>query len=242
VFSWQPKQKRRCCLPGVGDVVINTPGWIAGLGLETLRATCEAMECRVALQLHDPQSTMASLTLGKDTVVYPLIARVGPSPPINLASSALRDWRMCDYFSGSPGVGLRLKELCICIHGGKNVPDDLVLMALLETVVVLLSAPSFKGREGRFCDCLPLDGKVVGLAFVQSVVVDGPEGPVLELISPCRSFDQVNVVARVNHETPTILRQAFYNKNPAVSKKKHYAAHAMTGSKFILRSKDYGNS
>ncbi len=221
-------------------VIVNSPGWISGLGLETLRNTYAVMKCRAALQLHDPQNALHPVLLTSDAVVYPLVARTFVPIPRGMPSSLMRDWRMCDYFEGTSVVRHPLSKACIAIHDGDDVPDHLVLPALLETVVALMIAPSFRGREGRFCPVLPDDGVLVGLAFVKGIVVDGLEGVLFELRSPVKSLEQVNVIARMHHETPSSLRSAKYSENPAANKMEHYAIAPMTGAKFILRSnKDF---
>lgn len=236
LFSASVGRLARAIPKDAHHVIINTPGWISGLGLETLCNTYEVMQCGIALQLLDPQST--PISLGQNALVVPLASRTFIPCPRSFSASSMRDWKMCEYFFGCPVVRLPLENVCVALYDGAEVPDHLVLMTLLETVVVLESAPSYAGREGWFCPTLPTDGTLIGLAFVRSVILDGTEGPVFQLQTPVKEFKSVNVLSRMCHETPTTLKSPFYSENPSINKSKHYANQPMTGSKYVLRNKD----
>ena len=143
--------------PGM-PVVINTPGWITGFGLETLVATASVFKPSAAFQIHDPQSHIAAtVSLGEATTAYPLIGCGGGGVvvPLSLPAVLLRDIGMKRRLGvglavslAAPLVKVALSRICIAIHNGEKIPDELVLHAIVKTVVALVRSKSFVWREG----------------------------------------------------------------------------------------------
>lgn len=214
-------------------VVINTPGWITGLGLETLNVTHDALKPTAVLQLHDPSSPICPLSFAPAaTPVYPLVSCAGSSGEVveQVTASQLRDFSLTRTILSCPKrLVFPLSSVCIAIHSGSDVPDNLVLAALLHTVVALLSSQLSRGRGGRFSPELPCDGVLVGFGIVR-----GFENGSLVIESSCDDVRMVNVVARAMHDLPSVEGSS---KNAGVNNK-HYATFSMTGNKFILRHKD----
>jgi hypothetical protein len=207
-------------------VVINTPGWISGAGLDTLVAAHAALGPKTVLFLQDAATTAVELPFPG---VSALLSVASGAMTEAMSAGQLRDWSVTRCVSGHRFV-VPLSRVCVVIHGGGSVVEHLVLAAVLETVVALVVSESFRGREGYFCSHLPSDGVLVCMGFVR-----GFEDGSFVIESSCESASDANVVVRAMHDAPS--REA-KSKRMGINKT-HYASLPMTGSKYILRNKDF---
>lgn len=223
-------------VPKNAPLLINTPGWITGLGLECLESSVSAFAPDAVFQMHDPLSMVSPLSFGS-VPVYPLISpsslnRV-PSP---MSASAMRDISLTLHIQCDACclLELSMSELCFAFCDVESLSEELVIPSLYQCVVGLVCSSAWTKRKGTFSLSLPPDGKLLGFGIVREIR-DDKKSLVVQCSERYVRSKNVNVIVRAEHELPLGLcdkRAGYQSQNLGGVGKQ-----VMKGKKWIKRQK-----
>ena len=224
-------------------LVVNTSGWISGVGLDVLQSTLNVVEPTTVLQLHKAVTGELDSSVVPDAV--PLVSCVqldNVSPPQVLSNRAARELNLVIHL-GAPMAArhsLPLDQVCLAIHNGDDIDNELLLHSVAYSIVGLVESPShFVGGQGSCCTSeLPNDGILLAHGFLETFENEGKVLIIQSRLSP-EQLARVNVIVRAGHDLPASLLKMHgpYSKN-AVSIG-NLGRHQMTGRKPLLRGKDF---
>lgn len=228
--------------PSGAPIVVNTPGWIAGTGLELLKGVIELFDPTYILQLVDAGEPPLSLPR-----LLPIVsqAREATALPQKSSASQLRDVSLSCHLGLEHGqsaiLSFTVSRLAIVLHDmSADLPSDLVFAALDHTVVALVSSVVYAPRQGTWCSELPPDGICLGFGIVRRISRDGATIDIECNSSVASKVGELfNVLVRAQHTLPVELLTL--HGNTAYTRERGnigggVGANAMTGTKWVVRA------
>lgn len=219
-------------------IVVNTAGWVSGFGLEILHNAARKFKITTVFHLADSYDT-SELRVPKRTVLTKLKCSVKERalPPTPLSAAVLRSISLGVHLGRDHAAGhlveVCIANLCFVLYGGRDVPEDLVVPALMHSVVGLVASDSWMKRRG-FCDELPEDGVLLSFGVVRGVSPD-LKNLLVETALPPNVVELANVMVRAQHELPLSLSSPdqAYVKDAAIGG----LGVAAVSSQFVMRGK-----